>query len=396
MAKAACFAADDWFDDVRQWECVHDKGVSWRTKADYNARAAGAGPKPGDMFDTVHGPIQGRGPLSENWFIKAQAKPGVFLFLPYNAGDGSAVMRPHAKVPPGVPIRSYKVLNSSGVNMRKSHLFEDTDATPKLFEQGTIFKGRIMEGVQGMGKGRTQGPQMVKLDGNGSGLATADSVGYLPMTTPDGGSVCMEIQDSAPMMGGPGAPQSGYGAPPTGYPAAYPAAPPQPPPQAAAQWTQHTSNGRPYWANTATGETTWNNPYQQAAPYGAPPSAYGAPQPGYGAPQSGYGAPQPGYGAPQPGYGAPQSGYGAPQSGYGAPAPAYGGYAPAVAAAAVAAPPPQSQGGWQQYSSGGRNYWSNGKDTTWTDPTAWTVAYSGGKPYYVNSRTNETTWNKPY
>jgi len=198
----------------------------------------------------------------------------------------------------------------------------------------------------GYGAPVPQGPPGFAPVGPPSGYAAAPPSGY-PAQGGGNGSYMQGM-----MRQQVGAPGSGYGAPASGYgaPAAYGVAAIGGAAAAGAvmdaqgnQWTTHQSNGRTYWANTNTGQTSWTNP--------APPQQY-APQSGYGqAPRS----------APQP------------------------------------PPPPPAAGGWTRYAApDGRPYWSNGRETTWTDPTEWRELSSGGKAYYHNSRTNETKWDKPY
>lgn len=125
--------------------------------------------------------------------------------------------------------------------------------------------------------------------------------------------------------------------------------------------------------------------------WGAPPPATGYP----GAPPSGYpGAPPPSGYPPAP-----------PPSGWGAPPP------PAPPAAPPAPPPPQKPM-WSQYESGGKPYWHNNQtgETSWEDPfkpkapapppappkPEWQQLSSGGKPYWHNNKTGETTWDDPH
>jgi far upstream element-binding protein len=120
---------------------------------------------------------------------------------------------------------------------------------------------------------------------------------------------------------------------------------------------------------------------------GGEPPNYGSQQPAYGAPQGygGYGAPQ-GYG----GYGAPQGygGYGSPQGygGYGQ-QPAYGAY-------------PQQGYGQQQGSYGyGQQPQQGYGQPQPPQPSAgstWQTLYDPQqRPYYYNSATGVTQWEKP-
>lgn len=137
---------------------------------------------------------------------------------------------------------------------------------------------------------------------------------------------------------------------------------------------------------------------------GAPPP--GPPPPTYpGAPPTAYpgGPPPPSGFAPPPYTGPPASGYG----GYAPPPPA-----PPPPAPAPPPPPAPPKPEWEQFESGGKPYWHNNRtgETTWTNPFAappppappappkpeWSKLSSGGKPYWHNNRTGETTWKDPF
>jgi len=261
----------------QQWTCIFRGGVSWRSSPDFDDRAAGQGPNFGDI---VEGTSLDIGKPSNVLFLKARAAGNTFLYLPVNTPDGKPVMRPD--VAATTPERIYDVVYTSGVSWRCGPSFGDRDRNAPAQDpaHNEKVKGREIMGLNGM--------RMVKV-----GIGQ-----YLPMFSKikDGQPVLKVTDDPVPPATGPlgpplGAPPPGPplvqpptlpAPPPSGYPpimgpppsAVYPVpAAPAPPPAtnpAPPTWSKHFSDGKPYWANSQTGETTWNDP--QAPPPPPEPS----------------------------------------------------------------------------------------------------------------------------
>jgi len=348
-----------YFHEERNWVVVYDTGVSYRSSKDYDDRAAGRGPNTGEKFITAGPPEERHG----TWFIKVQptGQSGTWMYLPCNTTAGRPVMRPEVMQSVEAKLHKFRVVYPKGVGTRKSNFYGDRDlgddgGSAKIFDQGEEFTGWVVDGGTNPDTG-VRGPQMVKVKSD------AKLVYFVPVTTESGKKVLEVMEDVAPATApatAPGmidmnhdgiddrlqVPQTGFGAPPgtgfgmppgTGYPPQQPTGWGAPatgfPPQ------QAPAAPQPEWTahQAGNGRTYWANTRTKATTWEDPYAVRQAP-------------------APQPA---------TPQ--------------------------------WQVYYNNGRPYWSNGSETTWTDPTPWSGPfYSQGKPYWSNTQTQVTTWNKPY
>jgi len=242
------------FQDENNWQIIYKGGVSYRVSPSYNDKAAGKGPEFGQIVTTLGGPISGDDRV---WYLKVQAN-GMYMYLPMNTKNepNRPVCRPVDETT--ATERNWEVVYPGGVAWRVSAMYNDKDdASPQGPVCGDVIKGRPITGTDGFGKKL----QFVKV-----GIGQ-----FLPLTTKDGTPVLERRDDPEPAPAPAPAPAPVRPQPvPVPVPVSYPPAAP-----AAPLWTEHSSNGRPYWANTQTGETTWKNPNAAPPPPAGPPVVNG-------------------------------------------------------------------------------------------------------------------------
>jgi len=142
---------------------------------------------------------------------------------------------------------TWRVVYKGGVGCRKSACYSDKSTKGAKLDKGEVFKGIAVAEAQGNG-------EMIRISN--------DKAQWVPLKTTGGKEVCKKSECAPP----PSDPPPEDPPPPRPPPRAPDEDPPPPPPEDMACWKVHMSNGRPYWANTETGETCWNDPTDGAVP----------------------------------------------------------------------------------------------------------------------------------
>jgi len=189
------------------------------------------------------------------WYVKALAGKGVYLFLPITGGDGSQILRPNWDIPSYSEVKTWTVVYSKGVSVRKSNEYDDKQE-PKghVLTCGETFQGRAIKHY-----GSKAGPEMIHIEADADGNPV-EHCWFVPMTTRRGKSVCV-AKPIAPTPA-PSIPRGPVKVDPP---------PPPPPAPEASPWTMHEHEGRNYWHNDTTGETTWTPPGSEPPPPPPPP-----------------------------------------------------------------------------------------------------------------------------
>jgi len=294
-----------WYDVTNQktngmhkkWINLNKQGISFRRDKNFDARMTdqngnGVVSPYGTYYDIAE-IVCGTGSYM---FIKVpEQSTNSTAYLPINNIDNSPLCRPDD--PPSGVAEEYEVIASTGVAFRAGPHYDDKwvgPNAPPIATQGTKYRGHVIMGFSGEDKKRKQNVRFLRTDaGKLLPLATLDGVEVLKLNAaakpapppPAAPYVAPTPAPAAPPAYTPPAAyvppvQPAYVPPvqPAYVPPVQPAYVPPvqpvyvPPVQPAyvapaSPWQQFVADGgRPYWFNSSTGVTTWNDPFLAPVP----------------------------------------------------------------------------------------------------------------------------------